>query len=142
MTADKSTDKHSIRPPSGEPLILCVDDDPDILEFLEIVLESEGFAFAGASSAEEGMLAYKHRTPDALILDLMMEEVDAGTSMVKDLKLLGNQAPIFLLSSVGDNLSMTTDYTSLGLAGVFQKPVDRVHMLNVLRMALEPATVG
>ena len=73
---------------------------------------------------------------DLLILDLMMEEVDAGTGMVKELKLLGNQAPIFLLSSVGDNLSMTADYSSMGLAGVFQKPVDRVQLLNVLRMAL------
>ncbi len=125
---------------ADRPLVLCVDDDPDILEFLQIVLESEGFAFAGAGSAEEGLLAYQRRTPDLLILDLMMEEVDAGTGMVKELKLLGNQAPIFLLSSVGDNLSMTTDYASLGLAGVFQKPVDRLHLLNVLRMALpEPA---
>ncbi len=122
-----------------KPLILCVDDDPDILEFLKIVLESEGFAFAGAESAEEGMLAYKSHSPDLLILDLMMEEVDAGTGMVKELKLLGNEAPIFMLSSVGDHLNMTTDYASLGLAGVFQKPVNRAQLLNVLRMALEPA---
>ena len=126
-----------------KPRILCVDDDPDILEFLEIVLESEGFAFAGAATAEEGLLAYKRQAPDALIVDLMMEEVDAGTGMVKELRLLGNEAPIFMLSSVGDNLSMTTDYTALGLAGVFQKPVDRVQLLNVLRMSLpEPATAG
>ncbi len=125
---------------ADKPLILCVDDDPDILEFLQIVLEAEGFAFAGAPSAEEGLEVYKRQPPDLLILDLMMEEVDAGTGMVKELKLLGNQAPIFLLSSVGDNLSMTTDYVSLGLAGIFQKPVDRVQLLNVLRMALpEPA---
>ncbi len=127
---------------ADEPLILCVDDDPDILEFLQIVLEREGFAFTGAASAEEGLLAYRAQKPDLLILDLMMEEVDAGTSMIKELKLFGNQAPIFMLSSVGDHLSMTTDYASLGLAGVFQKPVDRKQLLNVLRMALEPAPVG
>lgn len=125
-----------------KPCILCVDDDPDILEFLEIVLEAEGFDFVGAASAEEGLAAYRSHPPDALIVDLMMEEVDAGTGMVKELRLLGNEAPIFMLSSVGDNLSMTTDYTSLGLAGVFQKPVDRVQLLNVLRMSLpEPAAV-
>ena len=127
---------------ADKPLILCVDDDPDILEFLQIVLESEGFDFTGAGSAEEGLLAYRERRPDLLILDLMMEEVDAGTGMIKELKLLGNQAPIFMLSSVGDHLSMTTDYASLGLAGVFQKPVDRVQLLNVLRMALPEAAVA
>ncbi|MCP3956856.1 MAG: response regulator [bacterium] len=128
---------------ADKPIVLCVDDDPDILEFLEIVLESEGFTFAGAATAEEGLLAYKSQTPDVLIVDLMMEEVDAGTGMVKELRLLGNRAPVFMLSSVGDNLSMTTDYTALGLAGVFQKPVDRAQLLNVLRMSLpEPAAVG
>ena len=139
MTTETSAEK----PRKAGPLILCVDDDPDLLDFLRIVLESEGFAFAGALSAEEGLAAYRRRPPDALIVDLMMEEIDAGTGMVKELRLLGNRAPIFLLSSVGDNLSMTTDYSSLGLAGVFQKPVDRSQLLAVLRMSLsEPATAG
>jgi CheY-like chemotaxis protein len=116
--------------------ILCVDDDPDILSYLQIVLEGEGFEFTGAGSAEDGLLAYKEAPPDLIILDLMMEEVDAGTRFVKDLKLLGSDVPIFLLSSVGDNLSMTADYTTLGLAGIFQKPIDRVVFLNVLQAAL------
>ena len=122
-----------------KPLILCVDDDPDVLTYLRTVLEAEGFAFAGAGSAEEGLRACKTATPDLIILDLMMEEVDAGTEFVKDLKLIGSDAPIFLLSSVGDNLSMTTDTAALGLAGIFQKPIDRPVFLSVLRAALAEA---
>mgnify|MGYP000146214875 CR=1 FL=1 len=125
-----------------KPRILCVDDDPDILAYLEMVLEAEGFEFLGAASAEEGLRAFKETAPDLIILDLMMEEVDAGTRFVKDLKLLGGEVPIFMLSSVGDNLSMTTDTGHLGLAGVFQKPVDRAQLLAVLRMSLdEPRAV-
>lgn len=120
----------------NKPVILCLDDDPDILSFLEIVLEGEGYAFAGAASAEEGLEIYKQIQPDLLIVDLMMEEVDAGTGFVKELLLLGNTAPIYLLSSVGDNLSMTMDYTSLGLAGVFQKPLAKEFLLNVLKSKL------
>ena len=122
-----------------KPRILCVDDDPDVLEYLRAVLEAEGFAFAGAGSAEEGLLAYKEAVPDLVILDLMMEEVDAGTEFVKNLKLLGSDVPIFMLSSVGDSLSMTTDPTALGLAGIFQKPIDRPVFLSVLRAALAEA---
>jgi len=44
-----------------------------------------------------------------------------------------------MLSSVGDNLSMNTDYSQLGLAGVFQKPVDPETMLKVIRSKLKPA---
>ena len=116
--------------------ILCVDDDPDILAYLETVLTKEGFTFAGAASAEEALHVYRDKCPDLLIVDLMMEEVDAGTGLVEKLQLLGNRAPVYLLSSVGDNLSMTADYTTLGLAGVFQKPLSKEHLLAVIRAKL------
>jgi FixJ family two-component response regulator len=74
-----------------------------------------------------------------VIVDLMMEEVDAGTSFVRQLKVLGHDVPILMLSSVGDNLSMTTDYTSLGLAGLFQKPIDPDTLITVLKMKLKPS---
>jgi DNA-binding response OmpR family regulator len=120
----------------NRPLILCLDDDPDILSFLQIVLEAEGYAFVGANSAEEGLRTYKEVDPDVVIVDLMMEEVDAGTGFVKEIQLLGNKAPVFMLSSVGDNLSMTTDYSLLGLSGVFQKPLTKDLLLTVLKTKL------
>jgi len=121
------------------PRILCVDDDPDVLAYLRIVLESAGFTYEGAASAEEGLHAYQESPPDLIILDLMMEEVDAGTGFVQKLRLLGSTVPIFMLSSVGDNLSMTADYASLGLAGIFQKPLDKDRLLSVVRVALSEA---
>ena len=121
-------------------LILCVDDDPDVLTFLQIVLESEGFSYVGAPSAEDGLRVYKENRPDLIILDLMVEEVDAGTAFVQKLKLIGNDAPIFMLSSVGDNLNMNADYAALGLAGIFQKPLDKERLLTVIRVALDEAS--
>ena len=89
-----------------------------------------------AATAEEGLRIYQETGPDAVVVDLMMEEVDAGTGFVKELKLLGNEAPVFLLSSVGDNLSETLDYAELGLAGVFQKPLERDRLLAILKASL------
>ncbi len=116
--------------------ILCVDDDPDILSFLRIVLEKEGYEVHTAESAETGISAYKETAPDLMILDLMMEEVDAGTNMVKKLRLMGNEAPIIMLSSTGDNLSMAADTSELGLSAIFQKPVDRNRLVSVIRARL------
>ena len=120
----------------GKHVVLCIDDDPDILSFLRIVLEAEGYIVADAPSAEEGLRVYKEVDPDCLIVDLMMEEVDAGTSFVKDMKAMGNSAPIFMLSSAGDNLFMSTDTSSLGLSGVFQKPLSKDRLLGVLKAKL------
>ncbi len=120
----------------GKHVVLCIDDDADILSYLEILLEAEGFLFVGAASAEEGLRLYRESDPDAVIVDLMMEEVDAGTNFARELRLLRSETPIFMLSSVGDNFNLTADYSALGLAGVFQKPIAKETLLSVLRTSL------
>ena len=120
-------------------VILCIDDDPDVLSYLQLVLETEGYEVVVSPTAEEGLQRYRERIPDLIIVDLMMEEVDSGTGFVRDLRLLGNTAPVYLLSSVGDNLATTVDTSSLGLDGVFQKPISREHLLAVLAAKLPRA---
>ena len=117
----------------GKPMIMCIDDDPDIRDSLRIILEANGYAFVDASTAEEGVAVFREARPDVVIVDLMMEEVDAGTNFVRELKLLGCDVPIFMLSSVGDFLSSMTDTTELGLSGVLQKPVSPDALLALLR---------
>jgi DNA-binding response OmpR family regulator len=121
----------------GKHVILYVEDDPDFLDSMRVILESKGYVFVGAPSAEEGLRAYRKSNPDLIIADLMMEEVDAGTSFVRELRAMGNTAPIYMLSSVGDNFSITADYTELGLAGVFQKPIDPDNLMSILKTKLK-----
>jgi DNA-binding response OmpR family regulator len=120
----------------GKPLILCVDDDADLLDLLCMQLEKGGYAVDTAFTAEEGLLRFKQNKPDLIIVDLMMEEIDAGTNLVKELKLAGNQAPIFMLSSMGDQLDVSTGYRQLGLDGVFQKPVNAEALLRTIKAKL------
>lgn len=124
----------------GKQVILCIDDDQDVLFYLKTVLEAGGYIVAEALSAEEGLRVYEESKPDLIILDLMMEEIDAGTSFVKELKALDNTAPILMLSSVGDNLNLAADYSSLGLAGVLQKPVDSDKLLSIVKSKLGKET--
>lgn len=120
----------------GKPLILCVDDDSDLLDLLRMQLEKGGYAVDTAFTAEEGLAKFKQNRPELIIVDLMMEEIDAGTNLVKELKLAGNQAPIFMLSSMGDQLDVSTGYKQLGLDGVFQKPVNAEALLRTIRAKL------
>ncbi|MBN2494654.1 MAG: response regulator [Deltaproteobacteria bacterium] len=123
----------------GKFVILCVDDDSDILESLKLVLEANGYIMASAPTAEEGLEVFQAEKPDLLIVDLMMEEIDAGTRFVKDLQALGNTAPIYMLSSVGDELHQSIDAGKLGLAGIFQKPIDPDVLLATLKTKLRKA---
>ena len=121
----------------GKYVILSIDDDEDVLFSLRTVLEKNGYVMAQAFSAEEGLKVYKKECPDFIIVDLMMESVDAGKNLVKEFKLLGNKAPIYMLSSVGDSLASNVDFAELGLNGVFQKPIDSNTLLTTIKTKLK-----
>ncbi len=120
----------------GKHVILYVDDDPDALFVVRTVLESAGYAVVEAASAEEGLRVFKQSSPDLVIVDLMMEEVDSGAALARDLRALGSAVPVYLLSSVGDGLSQTVDVAGLGLDGVLQKPLAPATLLGILATRL------
>jgi two-component system, chemotaxis family, chemotaxis protein CheY len=120
----------------GKHLILCIDDDPDVLVPLKIVLESGGYSVITAPDARQGVEVFRENKPDLVILDLMMEEIDAGMWALKEMRTLDKGVPIYLLSSTGDYFYSTTDADELGLAGVFQKPLDPQLLLSLLERKL------
>lgn len=121
----------------GKHVILCIDDDQDVLDFLKTVLESAEYKVLTATTGEEGVKVFQAAGPDLVIVDLMMEEVDAGANFVKELRAQGCKVPIYLLSSMGDDLNQITDYSALGLAGVLQKPLDSKKLLALLKAKLK-----
>jgi DNA-binding response OmpR family regulator len=118
--------------PRAKHVILCVDDDQDILLSLRVVLESKGYEVVTAATGREGLDAYAQCRPDVVIVDLMMEEVDSGLTFARTLQSLGNTAPVFFLSSTGDYMYGTVDVGEVGAAGVFQKPIDPAVLLRVV----------
>ncbi len=121
---------------SDTKVILSIDDDPDILDFMQTVLESKGYTVITAETAEDGLRTFKKESPDMVFVDLMMEEVDAGTAFAKEIKALGADTPVYMLSSVGDSLNSTVDYASLGLRGLLQKPIDPASLISLVEKVL------
>lgn len=56
--------------------ILLVDDEPDILEFMEYNLKKENYGIVKASNGREAIEKAKKEHPDLIILDIMMPEMD------------------------------------------------------------------
>ncbi len=65
--------------------ILIVDDEPDILEFMQYNLEKEGFEVFLASSGKQAIEVAKHELPDLIILDVMMPGMD-GIETCRELR--------------------------------------------------------
>ncbi|HEX7499503.1 MAG TPA: response regulator, partial [Polyangia bacterium] len=80
--------------------VLIVDDDIDILEQYALLLKAEGHKVVQAGSlaeAEETILTVR---PDLAILDLMMDEKDAGFVLCNQLKRLYADLPVIIVSNV------------------------------------------
>jgi excisionase family DNA binding protein len=66
------------------PLVLIVDDDDKLREFVRVNLEMEGYTVREAASAREGLDALEEQSPDLVLLDVMMPEMD-GWEMLRQL---------------------------------------------------------
>ncbi|MFC1874397.1 response regulator transcription factor [Chloroflexota bacterium] len=88
--------------------ILVVDDDPDILDAVSMILESQGYEIVTARDGIEGLATLKAENPDLMILDLMMPKMD-GFGVCKELQdprwSKHKNIPILLLTSVREEAS-------------------------------------
>lgn len=81
--------------------IFIVDDDPDVVEAVTLILETEGHEITAAYNRDEGMKLLGGETPDLLILDVMMEQPDDGIAMAQELRRRNFDPPILMLTSIG-----------------------------------------
>ncbi len=118
-------------------LILIIDDDPDILDSMKVILENNGYTTATAMSGKEGIEAVEKTKPDLILCDMMMERIDSGTKVAQEIKKSSANIPIFLLSSIGTATASNIEVDKLGFNGVFQKPVDPDTMISIIKDALK-----
>jgi len=91
--------------------ILIVDDDPDLVNAVTIILKSKKYEVAAAYGGNEGLAKAKTEKPDLIVLDVMMPDKD-GYSVCRDLKADSalSKIPVLLLTAVASHVP-TTHYT-------------------------------
>jgi two-component system response regulator MprA len=115
-------------------LVLVADDDRAVREALERALQLNGFDVALAADGNEALSATSERTPDALVLDVMMPGYD-GLDVTRRLRREGNRVPILLLTArdaVGDRV----EGLDAGADDYLPKPYDLEELLARLRALL------
>lgn len=88
--------------------ILVIDDDPDILDALTMILESKGYQVITARDGIEALAKLEAEKPDLMILDLLMPKMD-GFAVYKELQdpkwSKHKDMPILILTSVREEAS-------------------------------------
>ena len=111
--------------------VLIVDDDPDIVEAMTVVLETKDYDVQSAHNSEDAAKSIAESTPDLILLDVMMDSPREGFNFSRSIK--GNpetaKIPIIMITSVKEKVgidfkSAAGDESWLPVEDFLDKPVE------------------
>ena len=118
------------------PLVLIVDDDEKLREYVRVNLEAEGYLVREAGSAEEGLEALDEEPPDLILLDVMMPQVDGWEMLRRVQEKHGVGAiPVIMFSGKVDERSVA-EAASRGAQAFIGKPFDPRALIDSTKQLL------
>ena len=117
----------------GDPLVLVVDDEPNIVETLSFVLEMEGFRVATAEDGEQALAQIAALRPPVVVLDAMMPRRD-GFDVCRTIKADPSLAGVHvvMLTAMGQKADRERALAA-GADHFMTKPFDEEELLALLR---------
>jgi two-component system response regulator VicR len=113
--------------------VVCVEDEPEMIDLIQLILNRKGFEVIGANGGIKGLEAIRRVKPDLVLLDLMMPEMD-GWQVYQQLKADESTAeiPVIVVTAKAQNIdkvlglhiAKVDDYISKPFS--LQELVDRV----------------
>lgn len=113
---------------SGGPLVLVVDDDDRLREYMRVNLEAEGYAVREAASAEDALAAIEDQAPELVLLDVVMPGVD-GWQMLQRMQERHGSIPVIMFSGQVEEAS-ARDAEQRGARGFIGKPFDPQQLIE------------
>lgn len=118
--------------------ILLVDDDPDFVEAVKVIVENGGYNVRVAYDGQEGLEAVEEELPDLIVLDVMMPVMNGHEACAK---LKGDEKtsniPIILLTAVADRVTTSTythrDMLESEADDYIPKPVEPKELLELIK---------
>ena len=118
------------------PLVLIVDDDEGVREYVRVNLEMEGYAVREAGNAEEGLGVLEDVSPDLILLDVMMPEVDGWEMLRRVQERHGVGAIPVVMFSGKVNEQSAQEATARGAQGFVGKPFDPQQLIEHAKQLL------
>jgi DNA-binding NtrC family response regulator len=116
--------------------ILVVDDEADIRHLVKEILQEEGYSVATAASAKEARQQQSTKSPDLVLLDIWMPEVD-GISLLKEWAQTGKlKMPVVMMSGHG-TVETAVEATRLGAFDFIEKPLSMAKLISTVKNALK-----
>ncbi len=115
--------------------ILCVDDDPEFLRILGRMLEEKGYEVYLAESGKKALEILKNVSPDLILLDIMMPELD-GWETLKEIRSTGNKAPVIMITIMYAIEDREKSFEH-GADAHVPKPIKKVQLFKTIEWVLK-----
>ena len=114
--------------------IVTIDDDADLRNETEMLLTGAGHQIALAANREDGLKLVMDTSPDLTILDVMMDDIDDGFVLARELRRRGYDNPILMVTKMKQYVGMQygRDCEWLPVDEFLEKPVTSEHLLRAV----------
>ena len=116
--------------------ILVVDDEADIRTLLKEILSEEGYEVDVAANAAQARASRAKQTPDLVLLDIWMPDVDGITLLREWSATTTNHCPVVMMSGHG-TVETAVEATRLGAFDFVEKPLSLAKLLRTVERALD-----
>ena len=114
--------------------ILVVDDEPEVRKLMEHFLIDKGYEVRVAGNGREGLDALDTFTPDLVLLDMHMPELD-GAQMLMQLAIRSPTLPVIMVT-VNEDVETTSRLLQLGAADYVPKPFNLDYLEQAINIQL------
>ncbi len=112
--------------------VLIVDDEPDTLELVKLVIESGGFETMLAANGMEALAQIDRTKPDLVLLDIMMPDMD-GWDVFRKIKEKDAKIPVAILTAKAQNIDRLLGLHVLKADDYITKPFGKNELLGKVR---------
>src|SRR5256884_4952801 len=116
-----------------DPVVVLIEDEPQIRRFLRATLPGQGYRWFEATTGADGLVEVGSRQPDVVIVDLGLPDVD-GIDVIRRLR-EWTAVPIIVLSARGQERAKVTALDA-GADDYVSKPFGATDLLARIRLAL------
>ena len=127
---------------SDKKLILCIEDEAEMIALTRLVLEREGFEVLGAVGGKQGLEIMHREKPDLVLLDLMMPDMD-GWEVYRQMKVDETLAaiPVIIVTARAQNIDKVLGLQVAKVDDYITKPFGPKELLaSVNRVLANPAS--
>ncbi len=117
--------------------ILCIEDEPEMIDLIRLILGRRGFHVSGATGGQAGLEAVRSERPDLVLLDLMMPDMD-GWEVYQQMKAdeSTRHIPVIVVTAKAQSIDKVLGLHIAKVDDYIAKPFSPQELLNSVEKTL------